>query len=90
MRKRSDLGLAKAAVAPRDETERIVAAAFAEVLDLDLVGVDDELFALGGDSFVALRIALALEERLQASLDAGQVADSGTVRILCATLRRGG
>jgi acyl carrier protein len=90
MRKRSDLGLANDAVVPRDETERVVAAAFAEFLGLDLVGVEDELFALGGDSFVALRIALALEERLQASLDASQVADCGTVRRLCATLRRGG
>jgi acyl carrier protein len=90
MRRRSDLGLAEAAVAPCDETERIVAAVFAELLELDQVGVDDELFALGGDSFVALRIALTLEARLPASLDAGQVADCGTVRRLCATLRGAG
>ena len=49
--------------APRDEREAAVCAAFADVLDLDRVGVDDAFFELGGDSLAALRVLRLLRER---------------------------
>ncbi len=48
--------------APGQEIERVIAEAWAEVLELDRVGATDEFFALGGDS---LR-SVTLLERLQA------------------------
>ncbi|MYW89596.1 amino acid adenylation domain-containing protein [Amycolatopsis rubida] len=42
--------------APRTGTERVLAAAVAEVLGLDRVGVFDDFFALGGDSIRSLHL----------------------------------
>ncbi|MGW0811445.1 amino acid adenylation domain-containing protein, partial [Nonomuraea sp. NPDC002799] len=56
-------------VAPRTETERILAEVWAEVLDLDRVGVDDNFFYLGGDSIRSLQVlALAREKGLDFTL----------------------
>ncbi|MEV6731499.1 amino acid adenylation domain-containing protein [Streptomyces sp. NPDC051364] len=42
--------------APRNETERVLAAAFADVLELDRVGIDEDFFDLGGNSLRAIRL----------------------------------
>ncbi|PSM45369.1 non-ribosomal peptide synthetase [Streptomyces dioscori] len=47
-------------VAPRTPAERAVAAAWADVLDTDEVGADDDFFALGGDSILAVRVVSRL------------------------------
>ena len=43
-------------VAPRTPTEETLAAIWAEVLQLDRVGVEDNFFEVGGDSIVAIQI----------------------------------
>ncbi|MCO8273920.1 amino acid adenylation domain-containing protein [Actinoplanes sp. TRM 88003] len=47
---------AAAYVAPRDAVEERVAAAWEEVLGVSEIGVDDEFFALGGDSIRAVQL----------------------------------
>ncbi|MEW5810317.1 MAG: amino acid adenylation domain-containing protein, partial [Actinomycetota bacterium] len=42
--------------APRTAREEVLCRAFAEALDLDEIGVDDDFFGLGGDSIVAIRV----------------------------------
>ncbi|MFI1381976.1 amino acid adenylation domain-containing protein [Embleya sp. NPDC020886] len=42
--------------APRNHTERVLAAAFADVLELDRVGIDQDFFDLGGNSLRAIRL----------------------------------
>ncbi|MFH9074927.1 non-ribosomal peptide synthetase [Streptomyces alboflavus] len=42
--------------APRTRAEEILAELFAEVLGLDRVGIDDDFFALGGDSIQSIQI----------------------------------
>ncbi|WP_274918762.1 condensation domain-containing protein [Streptomyces sp. WZ-12] len=46
---------------PRTEAERTVAAIWQEVLELDRIGIDDDYFALGGDSVHAIVIVAKLE-----------------------------
>jgi len=42
--------------APRTEVERILADLFAEFLDLERAGIDDNFFDLGGDSFASIQL----------------------------------
>src|SRR5205807_5475140 len=41
---------------PRDAEEELLAQAFAEVLGLDRVGIDDDFFSLGGDSIQSIQV----------------------------------
>ena len=41
---------------PRSEPERLLADIWAEVLELEMVGVDDDFFEVGGDSLLSIRI----------------------------------
>jgi amino acid adenylation domain-containing protein len=49
---------------PRDETERLVATIWAEVLGVDRVGLDDGFFDLGGHSLLATMAVSRIAERL--------------------------
>ena len=89
MKRRSDLGLGRAPTAASSDCERQVAAIFGEFLEVDTVGVEDELFELGGDSFIVLQISLAIGERLGHEVDSSRIAELGTVRRLCADLDLG-
>jgi phthiocerol/phenolphthiocerol synthesis type-I polyketide synthase E len=42
-------------------TQEAVALAYAEALEIEGVGLDDDIFSLGGDSLHAVRIALKLQ-----------------------------
>jgi len=61
-----DFAAATGDTQPRSGLEESLAARFAEVLGLARVGVDDDFFALGGDSIVAMRlVSLARRSGLQ-------------------------
>jgi amino acid adenylation domain-containing protein/non-ribosomal peptide synthase protein (TIGR01720 family) len=50
-------------VAPRTEAERILAEVWSDVLRVPHVGVDDDFFALGGDSVVSLQVIARAAQR---------------------------
>ncbi|MDG9701462.1 non-ribosomal peptide synthetase [Streptomyces sp. DH37] len=50
--------------APRDESERIIAAVWADVLGVERVGIDDGFFDLGGHSLLATMAVSRVAERL--------------------------
>ncbi|GAA2704214.1 AMP-binding protein [Actinoplanes palleronii] len=50
---------------PRNPTEQILARAFAEVLELDRVGIDEDFFDLGGNSLKAIRLVGLIRAELK-------------------------
>ena len=54
--------LAGGYVAPRTETERVLAGIWAQVLGLDRVGVEDNFFDLGGDSIISIQVVVRARE----------------------------
>src|ERR1700744_1014852 len=54
--------------APANAIEEILAGIYAQVLDVDRVGVDDSFFDLGGDSLSAMRLVAAVNAGLDAGL----------------------
>jgi amino acid adenylation domain-containing protein len=73
-------------VAPRNELERRLAELWAEQLELDEVGVEDDFFALGGDSLMGMRVALAVEKALEYSMPASFFRNTPTVACLAKLL----
>ncbi|GAB2558661.1 amino acid adenylation domain-containing protein [Nocardia heshunensis] len=75
--------------APRTETERVVAAEFAALLGAAEVGVDDDFFALGGNSLLATRAVARINEALGASLAVRELFEASTVADLAARVVTG-
>ncbi len=69
-------------VAPRTDTEQIVADAWAQALDLERVGVDDDIFHLGGDSLRSLVITSKIKEAFDVTLTPRDVLTGRTVSAL--------
>jgi thioesterase domain-containing protein/acyl carrier protein len=59
--RRADLALATHFKEPRTELEHKLAAIWREVFNIDVVGVADDFFELGGDSFAATALAAEIE-----------------------------
>ncbi|WP_329126861.1 non-ribosomal peptide synthetase [Streptomyces sp. NBC_01465] len=49
--------------APRGETEKVLAAVYADVLSTEQVGVDDDFFAAGGDSIRSIQVVARAKAR---------------------------
>jgi amino acid adenylation domain-containing protein len=60
--------LADGYVAPRTPTEERLAAIWAEVLRLDRVGMEDDFFALGGHSLIAMQVAARVRDAFRVDL----------------------
>ncbi|HJP90455.1 MAG TPA: amino acid adenylation domain-containing protein, partial [Pyrinomonadaceae bacterium] len=56
-------GLAQRFVPPRTEIEQLLAGIWSQVLGVDQVGIDDDFFALGGDSIRSVQIVAKVQER---------------------------
>ncbi|MFI5086156.1 MAG: amino acid adenylation domain-containing protein [Actinomycetales bacterium] len=74
------------AVAPRNDSERLVAEAFREVLGLAAIGMDDDFFELGGHSLLATRLVSVLRERHGSAPSLRTVFENPTVAALAERL----
>ncbi|WP_446225543.1 non-ribosomal peptide synthase/polyketide synthase [Nocardia sp. IBHARD005] len=68
--------------APVTAVEQLVAQTFTEVIGCPAVGVDDDFFALGGNSLMATRLAARLGAALGARVPVAAVFDAPTVAAL--------
>src|SRR5256714_1658740 len=73
-------------VAPRGALEKILSTIFAEVLQLERVGVRDNFFDLGGHSLLATQIASRLREAFQVELPLRKIFEGPTVEGLAQSL----
>jgi len=81
------------ALPPRTPTEELLAEIWATVLRRDLVGVEDDFFAIGGHSLIAARLVSRVREAFQIDLPLRALFDAPTVarmaRVVETERRRG-
>jgi hypothetical protein len=74
----------------RDETEKALAAIWAEILRRPEVGRDEDFFSLGGNSLLAVRMIALVKERLGGDASAQRLLRSRTVAELAEALAETG
>jgi amino acid adenylation domain-containing protein len=72
--------------APRNETEKEIAAVWKTALDIDRVGVDDNFFDLGGHSLLMPRVHAQLRSTVAPNLSLVELFQYPTVRTLAARI----
>ena len=77
---------AHTAVAPANELERTIVAAWCTVLGVETVGVDDNFFDVGGHSLLVVRLHRTLLERLEQTFALTDLYRFPTVRAFAASL----
>jgi len=75
-------------LAPRDETERLTAETWTDVLGICPVGVSDSFPELGGNSLQAIQIMSRLRDVFQVDLSIRTLFDAPTVAELAAIIKR--
>lgn len=81
-----DYGTRSAARPPRDDRERLLCTAFAEVLGLPEVAVGDNFFELGGHSLLAFRLLARIHDEFGAGLSLRRLLAAPTVAAVAAEL----
>ncbi|MFI1409865.1 amino acid adenylation domain-containing protein [Streptomyces sp. NPDC020707] len=85
---RASLGLGVDRVDARTERERRLVKIAAEILGVDLLGVDDDFFLLGGHSLSAGRLAARVRSEFGAEMPISVVYEQRTVAQIAAELHR--
>ncbi|MER5332765.1 beta-ketoacyl synthase N-terminal-like domain-containing protein [Micromonospora sp. NPDC002717] len=74
-------------VAPRDDLEESIAAAWRELLGFETVGVHDNFFALGGSSLLTTRLVTRLRERFAVDLPLEELFKAHTIAAQATIIR---
>ncbi|UNN03404.1 amino acid adenylation domain-containing protein [Rhodococcus opacus] len=74
---------------PTTRVERIVTSAFTDILGVEQVGLDDDFFALGGNSLVAPRMVARLKQDLSAAVPLQWLFTDPAVEALAARIENG-
>jgi thioesterase domain-containing protein/acyl carrier protein len=77
--RRSELHLTSPYLEPEGEVETFLAEIWKQVLDLDIVGTQDDFFEIGGDSLAATVLASALEDRFDCKFSPSSIIESSTI-----------
>ena len=83
---RVDLGLPGNAVSPSGEVQEILLSLWSDILAAKGLGIDDDFFAAGGDSFAAAALITGIEIQLGVSLPVSALISSPTVRLLASNI----
>ena len=74
--------LMNAYVAPRNELEQIIAQIWQDFLGIELIGIYDDFFALGGDSLLGIQLTSKLSETLQKKISPNSLLNAPTIATL--------
>ncbi|MGV9284491.1 non-ribosomal peptide synthetase [Streptomyces sp. NPDC003730] len=75
-------------IAPRTDAERLVAEVFADLLGVERIGVEDDFFARGGNSLIAIRTIARIRSQLDVDIPVGGMFQFATVAALAAEIER--
>ncbi|MBO9205116.1 MULTISPECIES: non-ribosomal peptide synthetase, partial [Niastella] len=78
-----DTAITSRYIAPRNDTEKTLAAIWQQLLDVEQVGVEDNFFELGGHSLLAIRVISAMRKELQCEIAIRDIFDHPTIAALC-------
>jgi acyl carrier protein len=73
-------------VAPRTETEKIVAKAWEQLLGVSPIGIHDKFFELGGHSLLAIQLIAKIRESFRIELPPQRLFEAPTVAQFAATI----
>jgi thioesterase domain-containing protein/acyl carrier protein len=79
---------ADAYTAPRNDLEKMLAEIWAEILEVERVGLDDDFFGLGGHSLVGVRLLSKIKKTYQVNLELAVLFEARTVRQLADVVRK--
>ena len=79
---------ARNVVPPRDETERVLAEIWCQVLEIRSPGVFDDFFESGGDSLSATRVFARINQRFSCGLTLPAVFENPTISALAELVRK--
>ncbi len=77
-------------VAPRDDLEQSLVRIWEELLGIDSIGVQDDFFALGGHSLIAVRLFAKVKKQFRVDYPMSVLFEAPTVERLAAVLHRDG
>ena len=78
--------LAKAYLAPRDETEQSLVEIWQELFGIDGIGVEDDFIELGGHSLLAMQLLSRIRETFQVEIPLRTLFESPTVAGLASSI----
>jgi amino acid adenylation domain-containing protein len=73
-------------VAPVNDTEQVLAGIWQELLGIDVVGVDDTFFELGGDSLLLMRVQVKIRQSFETDLTSAEMFQFPTIGALAKRL----
>ena len=82
--------LAKAYVAPRNETEQGLVEIWQELFGIDGIGVEDDFIELGGHSLMAMQVLSRIRETFQVEISLRMLFESPTVAQLASSITQNG
>jgi amino acid adenylation domain-containing protein len=82
----ADAAIPRAYIAPQGATEEKLAALWAEVLEVERAGRDDDFFAVGGYSLLAVKMLARIREQFSTEIDLRDLLEYPTLREMAARL----